>query len=102
MLSQENLNTFEKQKKPLVKRAIRKFCISEDGIGGPVQEPDLARFKFSTFFIKHFRQKRHLLNLFSRKCQVQNDRTTQQKIVCFGQKLDFTMYFTIKTSIFKL
>ena len=34
-------------------------------------------FGFSIFghlFIKHLRQKRHLLNMFSRKCQVQNDR----------------------------
>ena len=42
------------------------------------------------------------LNMFSRKCQVQNDRTNQQKISCFGQKLDFMLFLTIKTLIFKL
>ena len=57
---------------------------------------------FRLFFIKHLRQKRHLLNMFSRKCQVQNDRINWQKISCFCQKLDLTLYFTIKTSIFKL
>ena len=60
---------------------------------------------FSNFrhcFIKHLRQKRHLLNMFSRKCQVQNDRINWKKISCFCQKLDLTLYFTIKTSIFKL
>ena len=57
---------------------------------------------FWQFFIKQLRQKRHLLNMFSRKCQVQNDRTNQEKISCFHQKLDLTLYFTIKTSIFKL
>ena len=40
--------------------------------------------------------------MFSRRCQEQNDRTNQEKISCFGQNLDFTLYFTIKTSIFKL
>ena len=59
-------------------------------------------FNFSTFFIKRLRQKRHLSNMFSRKCQVQNDRINLEKIECFRQHLDFTMYFTIKTSIFKL
>ena len=54
------------------------------------------------FFIKHVHQKRHLLNMFSRKCQVQNDRINWEKISCFCQKLDLTLYFTIKTSIFKL
>ena len=54
------------------------------------------------FFIKYLRQKRHLLNMFSRKCQVQNDRINWEKISCFCQKLDLTLYFTIKTSIFKL
>ena len=34
----------------------------------------LGFFNFWTFVIKHLRQKRHLLNMFSRKCQVQNDR----------------------------
>ena len=29
-------------------------------------------------------------------------RTNQEKFSCFGQNLDFTLYFTIKTSIFKL
>ena len=57
---------------------------------------------FRRFFIKHLRQKRHLLNMFSRKCQVQNDRINQEKISCFRQKLDFTLYFTINTSICKL
>ena len=57
---------------------------------------------FRRFFIKHLRQKRHLLKMFSRKCQVQNDRTNWEKISCFCQKLDLTLYFTIKTSIFKL
>ena len=57
---------------------------------------------FRRFFIKHLRQKRHLLNMFSRKCQVQNDRINWEKISCFCQKLDLTLYFTIKTSIFKL
>ena len=40
--------------------------------------------------------------MFSTKCQVQNDRTNYEKISCFCQNLDFTLYFTIKTSIFKL
>ena len=40
--------------------------------------------------------------MFSRKCQVQNDRINWEKISCFRQHLDFTLYFTIKTSIFKL
>ena len=40
--------------------------------------------------------------MFSRKCQVQNDRTNQGKILGVLQKLDLTLYFTIKTSIFKL
>ena len=57
---------------------------------------------FRHFCIKYLRQKRHLSNMFSRKCQVQNDRTNREKISCFRQKLDFTLYFTIKTSIFKL
>ena len=57
---------------------------------------------FLHFFIKHLRQKWHLSNMFSRKCQVQNDRINWEKISCFRQNLDFTMYFTIKTSIFKL
>ena len=48
------------------------------------------------FFIKHLRQKRHLLNMFSRKCQVQNGHMNQDKILCFRQNLDFTL------SIFKL
>ena len=40
--------------------------------------------------------------MFTTKCQVQNDRTNYEKISCFCQNLDFTLYFTIKTSIFKL
>ena len=48
--------------------------------------------KFRHLFNKHLRQKRHLLNMFSRKCQEQNDRTNQEKISCFGQNLDFTLY----------
>ena len=40
--------------------------------------------------------------MFSRKCQVQNDRINWEKISCFCQKLDLTLYFAIKTSIFKL
>ena len=40
--------------------------------------------------------------MFSTKCQVQNDRTNWEKISCFCQNLDFTLYFTIETSIFKL
>ena len=59
-------------------------------------------FNFSIFLIKHVCQKRHLLNMFSRKCQVQNDRINWEKISCFCRKLDLTLYFTIKTSIFKL
>ena len=57
---------------------------------------------FLYFFIKHLRRKRHLLNMFSRKCQVQNDRTNRENILCFRQYLDFTLYFTINTSILKL
>ena len=35
--------------------------------------------------------KRHFLNMFSRKCQVQNDRTNQTNILRFRQNLDFQL-----------
>ena len=56
----------------------------------------------SIVVVWHSCQKRHLSNMFSRKCQVQNDRINWEKISCFCQKLDLTLYFTIKSSIFKL
>ena len=40
--------------------------------------------------------------MFTTKCQVQNDRTNREKILCFCQILQFRLYFAIKTSIFKL
>ena len=40
--------------------------------------------------------------MFPTKCRVQNDRTNREKMSCFCQNLLCTIYFTIKTSIFKL